>query len=78
MNYKIITNPGHFFDVVETNTNQIIRTFTVHQEAKSYMRFLNLGGGFDGFTPNFLIERKSNASNKKNLEVRMEKRSSRS
>jgi hypothetical protein len=56
MNYKIITNPGHFFDVVETNTNQIIRTFTAHQEAKSYMRFLNLGGGFDGYTPSFLIK----------------------
>jgi hypothetical protein len=57
MNYKLITNPGHWFDVVETQTDQIVGTFTVYDEAKKFLRHLNLGGGFDGRTPTFFMKK---------------------
>mgnify|MGYP003348235490 CR=1 FL=1 len=56
MNYKIVTNPGHFFDVVETKTSQIVYTSGVHSKAKELLRHLNFGGGFDGFTPSFMLK----------------------
>jgi hypothetical protein len=57
MNYKITTNTNSLFDVVETGTHQIIGSFSLQKEAKEYMRFLNLGGAFDGYTPNFLLKK---------------------
>jgi len=56
MNYKIITNQSSLFDVIETGTQQTICTFDLYKEAKDYMRFLNLGGAFDGYTPSFLLK----------------------
>jgi len=53
----IINNSDNLFNVIETATSQIIKTFTDQKEAKNYMRFLNLGGSFDGFTPSFLVKK---------------------
>ena len=54
MNYKIVPN-GNVFDVLETATNLVIYTSN-HKEAKLFMRKLNLGGGFDGWTPTFFLK----------------------
>lgn len=32
-----------------------IKTFTNKEDAKKFSRFLNLGGGFDGWTPSFFL-----------------------
>lgn len=49
---------GHFLhDVVETTTNQVIKTDMTQSEAKALVRHLNMGGGFDGNTPAFFLER---------------------
>ena len=39
----------------ETKEEIVIRTFRDKEEAKTFSRFLNLGGGFDGWTPNFFV-----------------------
>ena len=56
MNYKIISYPNKF-DVLETNTSHIIGTYSLYKEAKDLLRHLNLGGGFDGNTPNFFMKK---------------------
>ena len=45
------------YEVVETNTDQVIRKFSVDKqpEARAFMRSLNLGAGFNGFTPSFFL-----------------------
>lgn len=55
MNYRVVE--GSNFTVVETTTEQIINTFSTIKEAKNYMRYLNLGGGFDGWTPQFMLKK---------------------
>ena len=55
MNYKI--DKDHFgYNVIETGTDQIMKVCESHDEAKKLMKHLNLGGGFDGFTPNFFTK----------------------
>ena len=49
--YKIEKNV-----VIETTTNQVIKKFENTEEAKKACRHLNLGGGFDGYTPNFFLK----------------------
>jgi hypothetical protein len=49
---------GYFLhEVVETVTSQVIKTDMTQSEAKNACRFLNMGGGFDGNTPSFFLER---------------------
>lgn len=45
------------YDILEGTTNQVIKSFPGDKflEARAFMRHLNLGGGFDGFTPNFFL-----------------------
>lgn len=43
------------FDVYEVPTEQVIKRFNDPKEAKKFMRHLNLGGGFDGWTPTFFM-----------------------
>ena len=53
MQYKIITNNS--VDIFETATEQVIKTYSKenYNKAKKLMKHLNLGGGFDGWTPTF-------------------------
>jgi hypothetical protein len=46
------------YDVLEETTNQVIKSFPGDKflEARAFMRHLNLGGGFDGFTPTFFLK----------------------
>lgn len=55
MNYKIFSNETKH-TIVETTTMQEIRVFQEKDEAKNLMRFLNLGGAFDGWTPRFILK----------------------
>lgn len=65
MNYKLIEDENKkLYYVKETATDFIIETFTNFTEAKKFMRHLNLGGGFDGITPEFMVCKKSKLLNK--------------
>jgi hypothetical protein len=59
MNYEIIqTNEnGKFYSIKETETDHIIATFKKSVDAKKMAKHLNLGGGFDGWTPNFFVKK---------------------
>ena len=43
------------YEVVETGTQQIIKSGMRKEEAKAKTRHLNMGGGFDGWTPSFFL-----------------------
>jgi hypothetical protein len=63
VNYKIVANNG-LFDVVEKKTGHVVHTHHFASEAKKIMKHLNLGGGFDGFSPNFLFNGPKSLLNK--------------
>jgi hypothetical protein len=54
-----IAAPDNDFDfawsVREVQTNQIISTFFFMDDAEEYSQFLENGGGFNGFTPAFML-----------------------
>jgi hypothetical protein len=54
LNYKLVDN-NNVFDIFETQTEQIIKSFDDNTEARKFLRHLNLGGGFDGWTPSFFM-----------------------
>lgn len=70
MNYKLVSKPGEWapiesapgyvtsvYDILETKTNQVVATLPGHSgEAKALCRHLNMGGGFDSWTPAFFLE----------------------
>jgi hypothetical protein len=62
MNYKLVgckqeVFEGDFmfsvYDLIETTTGLLIKSSLKKEEAKILLRHLNMGGGFDGFTPAF-------------------------
>lgn len=64
MNYKIVEGLLHpkssekncpIFKVLETKTEQVLGTFQDPKEARQLLRHFNLGGGFDGWTPSFIV-----------------------
>lgn len=55
-NYKIEEGNG-FFYVKETVTEQIIKCFSEKDTARKFMKHLNFGGGFDGWTPTFFLKK---------------------
>jgi hypothetical protein len=61
MNYDLIEGRANrdMYDVLETLTDQVIKSFPGEDflKARAFMRHLNLGGGFDGFTPSFLLKK---------------------
>lgn len=60
MNYNLVEGQDKSkYDVLEETTGQVIKSFAGDRfsEAKSFMRHLNLGGGFDGWTPSFLLKK---------------------
>jgi len=42
--------------VIESATNQQIGKFETRKKANEFRDFLNSGGGFDGWTPEFVIK----------------------
>jgi len=56
MNYKIVLDPTGA-DILETTTKQIVNTKPLtYEDAKKMCRNLNLGGGFDAWTPAFFVD----------------------
>jgi hypothetical protein len=60
MNYDLVEGRADRdkYDVLETTTDQVIKSFPGEDflKARAFMRHLNLGGGFDGWTPSFLVK----------------------
>ena len=58
VNYKILPDMSdHTYGVVETNTMNVIKNNMDHLHAKMMCRHLNFGGGFDGWTPAFFLQK---------------------
>ena len=56
MNYQIKTDPNSSkFLVFETQTEQVVKEFVDKSAARKFMKHLNLGGGFDGWSPTFIF-----------------------
>ena len=54
---------GHFLhEVVENTTGHVVKTDMTQAQAKALCRYLNFGGGFDGFTPAFFLAKCENIS----------------
>jgi hypothetical protein len=65
INYKLVPAPDKSkYSVFETATEQNIKTFANFADARKFMRSLNLGNGFDGWTPTFLLQDFSTYINK--------------
>lgn len=68
INYKIVEkemNDRKTYHIFEKQTENTICFFAKKKDAVEYCRFLNLGGGFDGFTPSFLLKK-----NEKNIDLK--------
>lgn len=52
--YKLVEE-NKTYSVYEIATEQVIKSFTDKTEAKKFLRHLNLGGGFSGWTPTFFM-----------------------
>ena len=64
VNYKVVNYTANFetphiqrADVLEVETNQVIKNQVSVVEARETCRYLNFGGGFDGNTPNFFLQK---------------------
>lgn len=55
MNYKI-EKAKKGYNVIETTTNSVICNCKNYAKAKEKMKFFNLGGGFDSWTPAFILK----------------------
>lgn len=57
MGYKLSKHTDNVFAVIEkkvtTGDECAIKSFEFEDDAKKLSRHLNLGGGFDGWTPDF-------------------------
>lgn len=56
MNYDI-SRMNNDFVVLEKQTGYNIKAFSSQKKAFEYCCFLNSGGAFDGFTPEFVIKK---------------------
>lgn len=56
LDYKVVRNKSEY-NVIETSTEQTIKSFNDQNDAKKLMKHLNLGGGFAGWTPSFILKR---------------------
>ena len=56
LNYIVEANSTEY-NVIETPSEQVIKTCKVYKDAKELMRHLNLGGAFDGWTPTFMLKK---------------------
>lgn len=56
MNYRYVNVSSGICNVVENITEQTVKSGIPAASAREMTRHLNLGGGFDGFTPAFFLE----------------------
>ena len=64
VNYKVVNYTANIdtpdiqlADVLEVATEQVIKNQVSVVEARETCRHLNFGGGFDGCTPNFFLQK---------------------
>lgn len=55
--YKLTKN-GEEFDLVEIQTEQLIKKSSDYTELKNIYKFMRDGGAFSGWTPSFMLEPK--------------------
>lgn len=56
MNYDVVRSKNKFL-VMEKQTGYNIKYFDSQKKAFEYCCFLNSGGSFDGFTPEFMLKK---------------------
>lgn len=56
-NYKVISLNKSEYNILEKQTDQIIDTFQKRCDARKMAKHLNLGGGFDGASPPFILRK---------------------
>lgn len=57
MSYSVIKNEKNVFDILEKDSGNVIEVKkTDEKEVRSICRKLNLGAGFDGWTPDFVAK----------------------
>jgi hypothetical protein len=66
VNYKIrkSSDDRTTYDVVELTTDQIVKTCANVHSAQVAKTHFNCGGGFDGWTPTFILQAAKNISQK--------------
>jgi hypothetical protein len=58
MSYSVIKNEKNLYDIFERDSEVVIEVNKQSEdEARSVCRKLNLGSGFNGWTPGFLAKR---------------------
>jgi len=56
-NYKIVEAENKtLYHIKEVKTEHIIKTFSNFSEARKFLTHLNKGGGFAGWSPNFIVK----------------------
>ena len=60
---------NRMWGVYEEATEQFIKLFYFEDECEDYQNFLNNGGGFNGYTPEFIL---NDVETKKDLDIEME------
>lgn len=57
MSYSVIKNDKNLYDIFEKDTGCVIEVKKPDEkEARSLCRKMNLGSGFDGWTPDFVAK----------------------
>jgi hypothetical protein len=58
MSYSVIKTNNDFYDILEKESDNVIEVAkTDEKEARALCRKLNLGAGFNGWTPDFVAKR---------------------
>jgi hypothetical protein len=55
MNNYAIDKKSKEYTIIETKTGHQVYTGMKKREAYKHLTFLNMGGAFDGWTPNFFL-----------------------
>lgn len=55
INYRI-QKKNKEFDIFETRTEQVIASVPNKEQAQKIAMHLNMGGGFDGWSPEFFLK----------------------
>jgi len=56
MDYRVVKN-DNAYNVFETKTEHNVATYLTETEARVIARMYNLGGGFAGWTPKFILQK---------------------
>lgn len=54
-NYSVVED-NNTFKVIENTTGLTIKTYKIKEDARKLMKSLNIGAGFDSWTPAFILK----------------------